>query len=166
MSKTLTAIADASIQEVDMCLNVSKTYLQHVHKRFDINVTVAEVPAIEKGYRFKCDFCSRRFRTERNMLIHRSNCKYGYNTTEEYYELEDITRVFGSKESRWFEIKWTGYPEPEWERENLLLRDGCQDEIRDFWSRTGLQPSKEYYPTPDGSHKCTVCGRAYKGTGP
>ena len=95
-----------------MYLNVSKTYLQHVHKRLDISVTAAEVVAIEKGYRFNCDFCSRRFKTQRNMLIHRSNCKYDYNTTEECYELDG---VFDSKESRWFKIKWAGYPESDWE---------------------------------------------------
>ena len=96
------------------------------------------------------------------MLIHRANCKYGYNTTDECYEPDDIIGVFGSKESRWFKIKWAGYPESEWERENLLLRDGYQDEIRDFWVRTGLQPNKEFHPDPDDCHRHTVCGRSFK----
>ena len=115
MSERLTAIANASIKKADMYLNVSKTYSQHVYKRHDINVTaaLAEVAAVEKGYGFKCDFCSRRFKTQRNMLIHRAYCRYGYNTTDECYELDDIIDVFGSKESRWFKIKWAGYPEPE-----------------------------------------------------
>ena len=113
--------------------------------------------------------CSRRFKTQRNMRIHRAKCKYGYDTTEQYYELEDIIGVFGSKASDQVVLvqsqvgsgQWAGYPEPEWERENLLLRDGCQDETRDFWVRSGLKSNKQFYPEPDGKHRCTVCGHTY-----
>ena len=162
MSKRLTAIANASIEQADMYPNVGKTFTQHVHKRQEIDVTETEVAEIEKGYDFKCDYCSRRFKTQRNMRIHKSRCKYGYGTTEQYYELEEIVGVFGSKASRWYQVKWAGYSELEWERENLLMRDGCQDVIKDFWVRSGLNPSKQYYPDPDSRHRCTVCGHTYK----
>ena len=162
MSKRLTDIADASIEQADMYPNISKTFTQHVHRRQDIDVTATEVAEVEKGYDFKCDYCSRRFKTQRNMRIHRASCKYGYGTTEQYFVLDEIVGVFGSRESRWYKVKWEGYAEPEWERENLLLRDGCQDEIRAFWVRSGLNPSKQFYPDPDGRHRCTVCGRTYK----
>ena len=55
-----------------------------------------------------------------------------------------------------------GYQTPEWSWEHLLLRDGCRDSIRDFWSRTNKQPHKKYYPDPEGKHRCTVCAKTYK----
>ena len=70
--------------------------------------------------------------------------------------------MFGSKAIRWYKVKRAEYLELEWERENLLLRDGCQDEIRGFWVRSGLKPSKQFYPDLDGKHRCTVCGHTYK----
>ena len=51
------------------------------------------------------------------MRIHRASCKYGYGITDQYYELEEIVGVFGSKESRWYKVKWAGYLESEWQRE-------------------------------------------------
>ena len=59
-------------------------------------------------------------------------------------------------------MKYKGYETPEWSREHLLLRDGCRDSIREFWSRTGKQPNKKYYPDPEGKHRCTICGKPYK----
>ena len=70
--------------------------------------------------------------------------------------------VFGYAHSRWFLVKYKGYQTPEWSREHLLLRDGCRDSIREFWSRTGKQPNKKYYPDPEGKHRCTICGKPYK----
>jgi len=43
-------------------------------------------------------------------------------------------------DNRWFLLKWKGYDDIEWEREHLLLRDGCGDMIHAFWARTGLLP--------------------------
>ena len=53
MSKCLTVIADASIEEADMYLNVSKTYSQHVYRRADIDVTKAEVAESGEGIRLQ-----------------------------------------------------------------------------------------------------------------
>ena len=161
MTTRLTKIADASQEEADMKISVPKTFTQHVHEREEIAVTTDEVAAIEAKYAHKCDFCERSFKTRRGMLIHRARCQYNYNTTDEVFVLEDIVGMFGHRHSRWFKVKWQGHEEAEWKREHLLARDGCADYIRDFWSTSGLQPNKDFYPDPNGVHKCTVCCEDY-----
>ena len=79
--------------------------------------------AVEKKYKHKCDFCTRRFKTQSNMMKHRSQCVYNYDTTEEIFEIEKIVNVFGFADSRWFLVKWVGYDVPDWQPEHLLLRD-------------------------------------------
>ena len=133
MTKRLTTLANASEAKADMKINMVKTFTQHVFKRDDITVTKEEAAAAEAGFKHKCDFCKRRFKTQRHMLIHRANCSHNYDTTDEVYEVEDIIDVFGSKDARWFKVKWKDYAEPEWEREHLLQRDGCGDIIRSFY---------------------------------
>ena len=161
MTKRLTSLANASETKADMKVNMAKTFTQHVFKRDDIVVTEAEAVAAEAGFKHQCDFCKRRFKTRRDMLIHRANCNHNYATTEEVFEVEDIVGVFGSKDARWFKVKWKDYEEPEWEREHLLRRDGCGEIIRSFWARSDLQPNASYYPDPDGHHRCGTCGRKY-----
>ena len=136
MTTRLTAVANASKEQADMIVNMAKTVSQHVHKRQAIKVTSTEAKAVEVKYKHQCDFCSRRFKTQGNMLKHREHCVYNYGTTDEVFEIENIVDVFGYAHSRWFLVKYKGYEEPEWSREHLLLRDGCRDTIRDFWSRT------------------------------
>ena len=107
MSKRLTAIVDASIKEVDMHINMSKTYSQHAHRRVDVSVTEVEVDEVEHNYDHQCKFCQRRFKTQRNMGIHNKwNFKYGYDATEkyQYHRMHDIIGVFDSKKSRWSKI--------------------------------------------------------------
>ena len=87
----------------------------------------------ESKYENKCDFCERRFKTNRGMRIHRSKYQHNYGTTEEVYTIDEIVAVFGHKNARWFKVRYHGYPEPEWNREHLLVRDGCIDKIKDFW---------------------------------
>ena len=74
------------------------------------------------------------------MLIHRNNCTYNYGTTDEVFELEDITGVFGPRNVRWFRVKSVGHEKEDWERKFLLVRNGCIDSIRNFWTRSGLDP--------------------------
>ena len=81
-------IADASLVEADMQVNMTKTLSQHVHPREEIDVTAEEVAKAEAGYEHKCDFCPRRFKTKRGMLIHRARCMHNYDTTDEVYYLE------------------------------------------------------------------------------
>ena len=132
-----------------------------MHKRGKIEVTKGEVRAAEAGYKNKCDFCERRFKTKRGMLIHRARCVMNYNTTDEVYILDDITGVFGHKDARWFKVKWRGHEEEEWEREHLLVRDGCMTSIRNFWATSGLQPAKDFYADPENEHRCTICTKTF-----
>ena len=161
MTDRLTAIADASVNLADMHVSMPKTFSQHVHRRSKITVTSSDAAAVEKAYKHKCDFCSRRFKTDRSMQIHKAICVFNYDTTDEVYEIENITNVFGHIDNRWFLVKWKGYDEKEWEREHLLVRDGCGDTIRAFWTTTGLLPCKQYYPDPESKHRCTVCCKTY-----
>ena len=161
MTDRLTAIADASVKLADMYVSMPKTFSQHVHRRSKITVTSSDAAAVEKAYKHKCDFCTRRFKTNRSMQIHKASCVFNYDTTDEVYEIENITNVFGHIDNRWFLVKWKGYDEKEWEREHLLVRDGCGDTIRAFWATTGLLPCKQYYPDPESKHRCTVCCKTY-----
>ena len=161
MTKRLTDLADASKREADMVINMSKTVSQHVHEREPISVTAEEIATAEAKYDHKCDFCQRRFKTNRAMHIHRASCVHNYDTTDEVFAVEKIVGVFGHKEARHFLVKWEGYEEPEWEREHLLLRDKCHDMIRSFWATSGLRPTQAFYPDPDGKNRCTVCCRTY-----
>ena len=144
-----------------MSVNLVKTLSQHVFKRESITATNAEVKEIESKYTHKCDFCERKFKTIRGMRIHRANCQHNYGTTDEVFELEEIITVFGYKSARWFKTRLRGHAKLHWEREHLLVRDGCTDTIKDFWAKSGLLPNKEYYPDQDGLHRCTVCNKTY-----
>ena len=74
MTERLTKLADASEHEADMKINILKTMSQHVHKRKPIKVTKAEVASAESHYKHQCDFCLRKFKTDRAMHIHRASC--------------------------------------------------------------------------------------------
>ena len=161
MTERLTKLADASEREADMKINMSKTVSQHVHRRKPIAVTESEVAKAEAKYKHKCDFCLRKFKTDRAMQIHRANCIHNYATTDEVFVLEKIVGVFGFKDARWYLVKWKGYDDPEWEREHLLQREKCHDAIRSFWATSGLQPTQNYYPDADGKNRCTVCCKTY-----
>ena len=116
--------------------------------------------SVQMNYKHQCDFCERKFKTEAAKNIHRESCAYNYNTTEEAWEVEGILGVFGRIGARWFLVQWGGQEKPEWEREHLLLRDGCRDSIRDFWDKSGLSPCQEFYDVDE--HKCEVCGKEFK----
>ena len=59
-------------------------------------------------------------------------------------------------------MKYDGHEQPEWNREHLMNRDGCQDTIRSYWSMSNLNPSQDFYPDPEGAVKCTVCCKTFK----
>ena len=159
----LSKIANASQDDADIIeVNMTKTFTHHVFAREEIKVTDVEVAEVESGYEHKCDFCVRRFKTQRGMYIYRAQCAYNYDTTDEIFDLEEATAVFGHKDARWFRLKRAGYDKEEWEREHLLTRDGCTDSIRNFWSRSGLNPTQEFYEDPEGLYRCAVCGKTCK----
>ena len=160
MTTRLTALADGSVQDADMTVRMDKTFSHHVGKQELQEVTAEEVLAAQADFEHQCDFCDRRFKTKSAMRIHRDACPYNYGTTDEVFELEKIVGVFGRINQRWFLVKYAGHEVPEWNREHLLLRDGCQDTIRSFWEKSGLSPCREFYEVE--ANKCEVCGREYK----
>ena len=105
-TERLTNLTDASERETDMKINVSKTMSQHVYKRKPIKVTESEVARAESKYKHQCDFCQRKFKTDRAMHIHRASCVHNYGTTDEVYVVEKIVGVFGYKDARWYQVKW------------------------------------------------------------
>lgn len=163
MTTRLTNLADASRDRADMNVNMDKTFTQHVYRRESKpTATKATAKKEEAKYSHRCEFCPRKFKTSRAMKIHQSSCVHNYGATTEYFELEEIRDVFGHQQARWFLVKWKGYEDPEWEKEHLLRKDGCHGMIRDFWTRSGLQPNKKFYPDPNGRHRCTICCKTYK----
>ena len=85
--------------------HIPKTKSKYVHRREPITVTEEEVRTMEEGYEHKCDFYPRRLKTWRGMSIHWSNGVHNSDTTEGAFPLEDITEVFGYKDTRWFQVK-------------------------------------------------------------
>ena len=162
MTCRLTAIANASRDDADMNVSIPKTFTQHVYRRGKLTVTNAEAKAVEMKYKFKCDFCPRRFKTEKNMQIHHNSCIHNYNTTQEIYEVEKVVNAFGRVDNRCLLVKWKDHQELEWERQYLLERDGWQEVIREFWTDSGLNPYKPFYPDPGDKHRCVVCKKVYK----
>ena len=73
MITKLTAITDVSEDLTDMKINMDNTISQHVFRRNVIKTSDTEAREIEQDNKFKCDFCSRRFKTNRGMYIHRNN---------------------------------------------------------------------------------------------
>ena len=63
-----------------------------------------------------------------------------YSTTEEVYELEDITVVFDFDGTR-----WSGKDTQHNVSEDIYW---CTELIKDFWSKSDLNPVKEFYPDP------------------
>ena len=160
MTERLTTLADKSESEADMKVRMDKTFSQHVQEQDEQKVSEEEMLEAQKKFKFQCDFCERRFKTNAAKHIHRSSCPHNYGTTNQIYEVEGIVGVFGRIGARWFLVKWGGYKKPEWEREHLLLRDGCRDSIRNFWDKSGLSPCKEFYEVDQ--HKCEVCGKEFR----
>ena len=158
MTTRLTNLGIASRDRVDMSMNMSKTFTHHVHRRDSKPAaTKAAAMKIQSKYSHQCEFCPRKFKTARAAKIHQVNCVHNYGMTTEYYELEKICDVFGHQAARWFLVKWKGYDTPEWELEHLLRKDGCH-----VWTTYGLKPNREFYPDPEGRHRCTICCKTYK----
>ena len=78
MTVRLTTLADKSESEADMKIRMDKTFSQHVKEQDKKKVSEEEMLEAQKRFKFKCDFCARRFRfkTEAAMQIHRANCPH------------------------------------------------------------------------------------------
>ena len=73
--------------------------------------------------------------------------------------MKKIYAVFGWAHHKLFKVEWEGHPgKDSWMPEDLLIKDGCRESIKSFWSSSQLNPSLEFYPGPDGDHRCWMCG--------
>ena len=82
MTKRLTTLTDKSLSEADMMIRMDKTFSQHVQEQDKMTVTEAEAMTAQKKFKYQCDFCDKRFKTEAAKHIHREACPFNYNTTE------------------------------------------------------------------------------------
>ena len=83
------------------------------------------------------------------MTIHNNACNFEYATTDTKDKVEVILAVFGKAEHKSFLVRWTDFPnEDSREKEHSLLQDSCAESIKDFWGRSGLNPTLDYYSDP------------------
>ena len=83
------------------------------------------------------------------MTIHNNACNFEYATTDTKDKVEVILAVFGKVEHKSFLVRWTDFPnEDSREKEHSLLQDSCAESIKDFWGRSGLNPTLDYYSDP------------------
>ena len=97
------------------------------------------------------------------MLKHRANCVYNYDTTSEVLKLikswmssashihtgflsskRDTQRQNGAGSIYYYEM----------DAETRFETSGQE--------RTNKQPTKKYYPDPEGKHRCVICDKPYK----
>ena len=100
MTKRLTSLADAAKAEADMIVSMKKTVSQHVGRRANIKISKEEASAAQETFTHKCDFCNRKFKSNKAMLLHRDSCVHQYNTTDEVYVVEEIIGAFGWVDAR------------------------------------------------------------------
>ena len=144
----VTMLADAPWWEVDMKINMSKTFTQHVFERGKFSVTTDEIAKVEATYKYQCDFCTRRFKSDRAMHIHRYSCPYNFDdTTEEPYGIEEIngcsaTRTQCGSGCNWLGIRIRRHTDTG--STFILLCNGYHTSIRDFWSKSGENPQPTF----------------------
>ena len=75
--------------------------------------------------------------------------------------------MFGTPENRWYRVSWTGYAASadSWEPERSLVRQGCQNCIKEYWNNCDVNPSTDFIPDPDDVWRCWNCGHGYKTAG-
>ena len=71
-----------------------------MYKCDKLKVSEAEAKAAEPKYKFKYDFCPRRFKSERNMQIRRCSCIYNYNTAQEIFDVKQVVGALGHVDNR------------------------------------------------------------------
>ena len=77
--------------------------------------------------------------------------------------LKKINATFGTPKDRWYRVEWSGHEgKDSWEAERSLVRQGCEQTIKNFWDNNNLNPSAEFIADPDDVWRCWTCGRGYK----
>ena len=164
LTERLTTFANASLRCADMQVKMTKTFTQIVKAQDPVpTATEKEIAEIEAKYEFKCKYvkvgCTQKFKTKRGAKIHSSKCTFCYSVNEEKFEVESIKAVFGKKERRMFEVRWTNHPgEDSWVLEDSLMEDGCKPAIDEFWTSSRKNPALDYYPDKQHPHRCWICG--------
>lgn len=88
MTTRLTSLADAAKQEADMIVSMKKTVSQHGRCRETIKISSSEASAAQVTFGHKCDFCIRKFKSNKAMLLHHDSCVHQYNTTDDVLSLK------------------------------------------------------------------------------
>ena len=162
-STRLTSISKGSREDADMHLNRAKTKMMQVQKQQVRKPTIQEIKDIENEYTYECNFCGRRCKTKRGLHIHMASCDRQHGLTDEVFTIEGIDATFGTPECRWYRVQWEGYKGADtWEPERSLVRQGCEDSIKTFWSRSKHSPCEDFIADPDNVWRCWSCGRGYK----
>ena len=166
MTVRLTEFANAALEREDMKVKLAKTFNQHLQRQEKVGkITTQMLDKKMQSYKYQCEFAeagyTQRFKTKRDMKIHMCTCIFNYGTTDEAYQVDEITTVFGKAERRLFKVKWDGYTgQDSWVPEHSLLQDGCMEAIKTFWEKTGKNPAQDLYTDPDGDTgtRCLMCG--------
>ena len=108
VTRRLTAIADAVRDNTDMNVSMPKTFTHHVANKCDkLKVSADEPKTSEQRYKFKYDFCPRRFKTEKTCrYIYTATSTSNYDTIQEVFEVEKVVGAFAHVENRWILVKW------------------------------------------------------------
>ena len=106
MTERLDSIGKGSIKDADMVIHMGKTKTMHVrHQPAIAPPTIEEIKKTEGGYKHECEFCERRFKTNRGRKIHQSSCNNWHGLTVDEFPVEKVTATFGTPSNRWFLVK-------------------------------------------------------------
>ena len=131
--------------------------------RTGFNPLYGHILVSSKGDQTYYSFCGRRCKTKRGLHIHMASCDRQHGLTDEAFTIEGIDATFGTPECRWYRVQWEGYKGADtWEPERSLVRQGCEDSIKAFWSRSKHSPCEDFIADPDNVWRCWSCGRGYK----
>ena len=163
LTERLENIDEGSRQDADMTINVSKTKTMHVMEQEKLALpTAEEILATESTFKHECTFCGRRFKTVRGMKIHMASCDCQHGLTDKSFVVKRINSVFGTVQQRWFRVEWADHPgQDKWEPERSLVKQGCEDSIKEFWRTSKHNPSDDFIADPDDVWRCYKCGNGY-----
>ena len=164
MSARLTRVATGSQADADMTIHKGKTKNMIVERQQKLKPpTIEAIKKTEAEYKYECEFCGRRCKTARGLKIHQAACDKQHGLTDEVYTIKRVNAAFGTPADRWFRVEWLGYEgEDSWEPERSLIRQGCEQSIKEFWNSTNMNPSEKFIADPDDIWRCWTCAKGYR----
>ena len=104
-SERVSAIAEGSEVDADMCINIDKTKVMHVRSQDQITSTTTE--EARKTCKFTCPHltCGFKFRTKRGMLVHAGRCCWSKE-----FKVKRIIDCSGAIYNRKYKIRWDVFP--------------------------------------------------------